>query len=245
MNTRVVNPGETISLTFGLLVRQLITRGRVIALLAVGIVVALVALAVGSGNGHDATRRAVQFIANLGFTTVVPIVSLVFASAALGDTRDDRTLVYLWLRPTSRWPIVIGAWLAAITASLPLTLVPLGAAALLSGGGGTVMTATLLAAFVGVVAYSALFLLFGLLVRNSIVWGLAYIVIWEGIIAAFGDFAARLAIRGYTRSILTSRTGVDLSLGDLSLGAAIIVPLVGAAVALALTARRLQVMDVD
>ena len=245
MNTAVVNPTETISLTYGLLVRQLVTRGRVIALLVVGLVVAAVAFAVGSSDGPDLTRRAVEFIANLGFTTVVPIVSLVFASAALGDPRDDRTLVYLWLRPTSRWPIVIGAWVAAISASLPLVLVPLGIAAVLTGGGPTVVTATLLAAFVGVVAYSALFLLFGLLVRNSIVWGLAYIVIWEGIIAAFGDFAARLAIRGYTRSILTSRTGVDLSLGDLSLAAAIIVPLVGAAVALPLAARRLQAMDID
>ena len=64
-------------------------------------------------------------ISDLGFTTLVPIVALVFASAALGDMREDGTLVYLWLRPMDRWPVVVGAWLASITVSLPLTLVPL------------------------------------------------------------------------------------------------------------------------
>ena len=83
------------------------------------------------------------------------------------------------------------------------------------------------------IAYSALFVLFGLLVRNSIVWGLAYILVWEGVVAAFGNFAAKLAVRGYTRSIITARTGVDLDLGDLSLAVSIAVPLLAAAVALA------------
>ena len=44
---------------------------------------------------------------------VLPVVALVFAGAAIGDLRDDKTLVYLWLRPMDRWPIVVGAALAA------------------------------------------------------------------------------------------------------------------------------------
>jgi ABC-2 type transport system permease protein len=143
-----------------------------------------------------------------------------------------------------RWPVVIGAWLAAITVSLPLTVIPLGAAALLSGGGVELLGATTLAAIVGVIAYSALFVLLGLVVKNSIVWGLGYVLVWEGIVAAFGSFAAKLAIRGYTRSILTSITDIDLDLGDLPLAAGVVVPLLAAAVALALAARRLRDMDV-
>ena len=167
-----------------------------------------------------------------------------FASASLGDAREDGTLVYLWLRPMDRWPVVVGAWLAAITVSLPLTVVPLGAAALLSGGGAELLGATTLAALVGVIAYSALFVLLGLLVKNSIVWGLGYVLVWEGIVAAFGSFAAKLAIRGYTRSILTAITDIDLDLGDLPLAAGIVVPLLAAVVALVLGALRLRDMDV-
>lgn len=236
---------HAVVLSYRLLLRQLVTRGRVLALLAVGVAVAGVAWAVGASDEiDDPLEAAVQVISNLGFAVLVPVVALVFASASLGDAREDGTLVYLWLRPMDRWPVVVGAWLAAITVSLPLTVVPLGVAALLSGGGATLLGATMLAALVGVVAYSALFVLLGLLVKNSIVWGLGYVLVWEGIVAAFGSFAAKLAIRGYTRSILTSITDIDLDLGDLPLAAGIAVPLLAAAVALALGARRLRDMDV-
>lgn len=240
-----VAPSHAIGLSYRVLLRQLVTRGRLLALLAVGVVVAGVAWAVGASDEiDDPLEAAVQVISNLGFAVLVPVVALVFASASLGDAREDGTLVYLWLRPIDRWPVVIGAWLAAITVSLPLTVIPLGVAALLSGGGAELLGATTLASVVGVIAYSALFVLLGLLVKNSIVWGLGYVLVWEGIVAAFGSFAAKLAIRGYTRSILTSITDIDLDLGDLPLAAGIVVPLLAAAVALALASRRLRDMDV-
>jgi ABC-2 type transport system permease protein len=234
-----------IGLVYRVVLVQLVTRGRIAALLLVGTVVAVVAAAVGASDDvDDPLKAAVHVIADLGFITLVPIVALVFATAALGDPRDDGTLVYIWLRPMDRWPVIVGAWAAAITVSLPLTVVPLGIAAVLVDGGGVLVGATVLAAVVGVLAYSALFVLLGLLVRNAIVWGLGYVLVWEGIVAAFGDIPARLAIRGYTRSIITARTGVDLQLGDLSLGAGVAVPLVAAVVALVAASRRLRAMDV-
>ena len=54
----------------------------------------------------------------------MPIVALVFGSSVLGETREDGTLVYLWLRPMNRAPIVAGAAAAAATAALPLTVIP-------------------------------------------------------------------------------------------------------------------------
>jgi ABC-2 type transport system permease protein len=240
-----VSSGAAIALSYRLLVRQLVTRGRVFALLAVGVAVVLVAWAVGAADDiDDPVEAAVGVIGGLGFTVVVPIVSLVFASAALGDAREDGTLVYLWLRPIDRWPVVVGAWLAGVTVSLPLTIVPLAVAAAASRGGSDLVVATIIASIVGVLAYSALFTLFGLLVRNSIVWGLGYILIWEGVISGFAPSAANLAIAGYTRSILTDLTGVSLELGDKSMAVGIIVPLIVAVVALALASRRLQNMDI-
>jgi ABC-2 type transport system permease protein len=240
-----VSPMSAVRLSYGIVLRQLVTRGRIAALVLVGAVTAAIAIAVGaSDNSSDPLETGVQLIARLHFTLLVPIIALVFASAALGDMREDGTLVYLWLRPMDRWPIVVGAWLASITLSLPLTIVPLIVSSIAVDGGGELLTATVLAGVVGVVAYSALFVLLGLLLKNSIVWGLGYIMIWEGLIAAFGSFAAKLAIRGYTRSILTSITEIDLDLGDLSLAVAVVVPLVVAAAALILASVRLRAMDV-
>ena len=239
-----VAPVRAIGLAYRIVLRQLVTRGRIAALFMVGAVVTAVAVAVGTaGDVSDPVETGVRLISDLGFTTLVPIVSLVFASAALGDMREDGTLVYLWLRPMDRWPVVVGAWSASITVSLPLTLVPLLVSSIVVDGGNDLIGATALAGGVGVVAYSALFVLLGLLLKNSIVWGLGYILIWEGLVAAFGSFAAKLAIRGYTRSILTSMTEIDLDLGDLSLQVGIIVPLVVTGAALAMAGARLRTMD--
>jgi ABC-2 type transport system permease protein len=241
-----VQPGQAIALTYRLVLRQLVTRGRLVALTLVGGLVVLVAVLVGRSEATgDELERAVRLISDLGFTLVVPVVSLVFASAALGDMREDGTLVYLWLRPMDRWPVVAGSWLAAITLSLPITLIPLVISSVAVDGGSTLTSATLLAGVIGVVSYSALFVLVGLLLKNPIVWGLGYILIWEGLVAQFFGSVAKAAIRGYTRSIITSRTGVDLELGDLALGPAIAVPLLVTVGAIALAAVRLRSMDVD
>lgn len=241
----VVLPAQAARLAYGIVLRQLVTRARIAALLLVGAATAAIAIAVGASDSRrDPIETGVQLISSLHFTLLVPIIALVFATAALGDMREDGTLVYLWLRPMDRWPVAVGAWLASITLSLPLTIVPLVISSVAVDGGSDLVAATVLAGVVGVVAYSALFVLLGLLLKNSIVWGLGYIMIWEGLIAAFGSFAAKLAIRGYTRSILTSITDVDLDLGDLSLTAGVAVPLVVAAVALALAGARLRAMDV-
>ena len=241
-----VPPVRAVGLSYGIVLSQLVTRGRMAALLLVGAAATAITIAVGSSDSSsDPLETGVELISGLHFTLLVPIIALVFASAALGDMREDGTLVYLWLRPMDRWPIVVGAWLASITLSLPLTIVPLVVSSIAVDGGGELLGATVLAGVVGVVAYSALFVLLGLLLKNSIVWGLGYIMIWEGLIAAFGSFAAKLAIRGYTRSILTSITEIDLDLGDLSLGVAVIVPLIVAMGALALASMRLRSMDVD
>ena len=107
-------------LTHRLLLRQLVTRGRIIALLALGGVLILAALGVAaSAEIDDQVEAMVGVIDGLGLVLVVPVVALVFASASLGDGREDGTLVYLWLRPMDRLPVVIGAFFASITVSLP------------------------------------------------------------------------------------------------------------------------------
>lgn len=255
MSATVSGP-TSVALAYRVLLRQLVTRGRIAALGLMGLLVAAVGWAVGRSTQNDffppdtdfeqiqRLEDGISAISLLGFTLVVPIVALVFAGASLGDTREDGTLVYLWLRPMPRWAIVLGAWLAAITISLPLTLIPMVAMAALVDAGSELVVATAIATAVGVIAYSALFVLLGLMVKNAIIWGLGYILIWEGLVAAFGSSAAKLAIRGYSSSILTDRTGAELDLGNLSQTAGIVVPLIVAVAALALAAVRLDRLEV-
>ena len=57
-------------------------------------------------------------------------------------------------------------------------------------------------------------------------WGLLYILIWEGFVAQANASAARLAIRSYTRSLLAETADVYLRLADIAVAAAWLVPLV-------------------
>lgn len=247
----------TVRVVYRVILRQLLTRGRVAALVLIGAIVVLLGWLVGRASPTEEfppltdaeialqeLESGVFVVSLVGFTLLVPIVALVFAGASLGDTREDGTLVYLWLRPMPRAGVAVGAWLAAITVSLPLTLVPMTLTAYLLDAGSALVAAAVIATIVGIIAYSALFVLLGLVVKNPIVWGLGYILIWEGLVASFGSAAAKIAIRGYLSSILTDRTGVDIALGDLSQTAGIVVPLVVAVVALAMATYRLNNLEV-
>jgi len=241
---RRVPPATAVSLTYGLVLRQLTSWGRIIALT----LLSSIAIVAGFAHGASDTANlddAVGMIAALGFAVVVPVVSLVFGGASIGDLREDKTLVYLWLRPIDRWPIVLGAALAAMTLTAPIALLPLLLGAVLTGVGSGIVVGTLLAGVVGVIAYVAVFTMLGVWLRRFIVWGLAYILIWEGFIAQAGPGVARVAIRKYTRSILVDRTGADLDLADFSLAVGIIVPLVIAVAAIVVAAWRLANQDID
>jgi ABC-2 type transport system permease protein len=230
-------------LSYRVVLRQLTSRARIIGLTLLALIAPISGYALGSSDAS--LNDSVRLVASVGLGLVLPVVALVFGGAAIGDLRDDKTLVYLWLRPMDRWPIVVGAAFAAATLAAPITLIPIVAAAILTGAGNGIVAATLLASIVGLISYICVFTLFGVWLKRFIVWGLAYILIWEGFIAQAGPGVARVAIRAYTRSILVERTGADLKLADYSLAMGVIVPLVFAVVALALASWRLSAQDID
>ncbi len=184
---------------YSLILRSIATRGRVAALGALG----LLGILVGALLSSDQVRDAAQFVNLFGLTMVVPLTTLVFASAALGDIIEDGTMVYLWFRPVPRGRIVAAAAAATLTVVTPLVLAPLVIAATLTGAGGDVVLGAALSALFGILAYTGLFVMLGVRVRRSLGWGLLYIFIWEGFVANAGKTASRLAVRAYTRSILS------------------------------------------
>ena len=201
--------------------RLLVTRSRLFSLGALGVLVA--GLGATARAAEDQVDAATGVTAGLGFTVVAPIATLVIASAALGDMRDDKTLVYLWLRPISRLSIAIGAVLASLSVALPFVAVPIVLGAALSGVSDLIAAAAL-ASVVAVIGYTGLFVALGLRVSRPFLWGLAYILIWEDFIAFAGDGTARLSIRSYAWSILGRATDVELRGADRSSLASWLVP---------------------
>ncbi|RLE25597.1 MAG: hypothetical protein DRJ50_02630 [Actinobacteria bacterium] len=240
---REVSSFTSIALTYRIILRQLTTRGRVIALTLLSLVAPVAGWALGASDAS--LDDSVRLIAGIGLGLVIPVVALVFGGASIGDLRDDKTLVFLWLRPMARWPVAVGAAGAAITLTAPITLIPLVAAAALTGAGNGIVVGTIISGLVGVIVYVSVFTFLGAWLKRFIVWGLAYILIWEGFISQAGAGVARVALRKYTRSILVDQTGTDLDLADFSLAVGIIVPILVAIAALALAAWRLSAQDID
>jgi ABC-2 type transport system permease protein len=154
----------------------------------------------------DPTQAAVDGIASYGLAILVPLAALWLGTSALGDLVEDRLLVYLWLKPVPRWQLPAAAVLATVAIVVPLTALPVTVSAFAAGTPSLAWQAFLSAAL-GALAYSGLFVLAGLWFRRAVWWGLAFILIWENLLANTVDGAARFTVAGWTGAVLGLAAG--------------------------------------
>lgn len=226
------------------LVRAAAGPGRLVGLGALGGVAVLLGAGLGADDPGESLREGTALVSAYGLALLVPVVTLVFASSALGDPSEDGTLVYLWLKPVARWRLVATALGAALTLAVPLTVVPLGLAAAVTGGGLRLVAAAVAACGLGVVAYAGVFAWLGLRVRRALLWGVLYVLVWEGFVARAGDTVALLALRTSTRSVLGHLAGHTTPGPETSLLVAVAILLLAGAGGTALAVRRLTRQEV-
>ena len=229
---------------YEMFVRSLLRRGRLIALLALGAVGIIIGFAIGASSTADGVDDGTLMITTYGLAVVVPVTTLLLAASVLGDPNEDGTLVYLWLRPIARWRIAAAAFASTLTVALPITVIPMVIAAGATGGGNDLMRGTAAACILGTIAYASIFTWLGLRVRRAVVWGLGYILIWEGFVARAGATPSRLAIRASTRSLLTRMSHGPERLISVTSTTAVLIPLIASAAGVALTVARLHRQDV-
>jgi ABC-2 type transport system permease protein len=182
--------------------RGLLDRRRtwlMVGLAAIPIV--LTALVAGFG---EADIEASDFD-TLIIRTVLPLIALVFGTAAIGSELDEGTIVYLLTKPVGRMRIVLSKAIVAagLTAAL---IVP---SALLTGVVAVINDADLLgvgaayaiAAAVGGAAYVTLFLSISTFTSRALAIGLGYVMLWEGILADLLEGTRILSIRQATLAV--------------------------------------------
>lgn len=241
------SPLVTIPAMIKRIIPAIATRGRILSMLAFGFVPVILGFFI---NRADNDRRRggepdpAELLSGFSLTIFLPLVVLVFASATLGTLREERTLVYFWLRPIGRWQITVAALLSAWIVLLPLVLIPTVAFAAVVGD-GTDVAGAIAASLVGTVAYGALFTVFGLVTQRSLVWGLVYILVWEGFVGGLSQLAGRFSVRSYTRSLLGRITDVNVIDAPEAVVTIIIVTVGVAVVSLGVSTLMLNRMDVD
>ncbi len=226
-----------------LFLRLLATRGRLVVLSA--LTAGMIPLALYTGNRELPQLETWRLFQSYALGGIVPVSALVLGSSAFGDLIDDRTLVHLWLRPANRFVIVVAAWTAVVVVCAPFAIGGSAIALAVAGMPSGAIVAGAVSTVLGVLAYGAVFLALGLRVRRALAWGLAYILIWEGVLANVGSGLARIALRLSTKSIaFRSFADADLRFA-LSARAAALVLLGVTGVALGLAHRWLTNAEVS
>ena len=144
----------------------------------------------------------------------LPIITLTLGTAIIGDDREDKTLVYLSIRPISRSSM----YLAKLLGSLPLALgISLGAVfglcAVASFFGGPPLPLSELAWMFlptiacGTLAYLAFFGWLGAVFRHATLIGIAHVFLVEFFMGQVPGVLKRISISFYVRCMLYDAGG--------------------------------------
>jgi ABC-2 type transport system permease protein len=132
---------------------------------------------------------------------VLPLIALVFGTAALGSELDDGTAIHILTKPIGRWTIVLAKTAVAGTLTAALVVPTTVLAGLLLGGTGshnlTTTFAYALANLVGSYLYVAIFLTLSVATSRGLIIGLAYSLIWEGVVAGLLPGSQIFSVREY------------------------------------------------
>jgi ABC-2 type transport system permease protein len=139
---------------------------------------------------------------------VLPLVALVFGTAALGSELDDGTAVHILTKPIPRWSIVLPK-LAVAGGLSALLLVP---STILTGIliGGTasaqlsITMAVAVAVLIGSFLYAAIFVALSAATSRGLVIGLGYSLIWEGLLSNALPGTQLFSVREYLRGMIAT-----------------------------------------
>jgi ABC-2 type transport system permease protein len=227
---------------YRLLLRTQITVPRLLGIAALGALALLIGLFARLDD--NSAQAAADSVSSYGLGILVPLAALWFGTSAIGDLVEDRLLVYLWLKPVPRWQLPAAAVLATVTVVVPLAVLPLATSALIAGA-SDVASAALLAASLAALAYAGLFVAAGIWFRRAVWWGLAFVLIWENVVAHTVEGIGRFTVIGWASSVVGLASGIEVPLEAGSPAVAFVVlPAIAVAAWLAATWRYLRA-DVD
>jgi len=224
--------------------RALLGRRRTVLLLLLAAVPILVGLLVRANTIGIA--EVGQTLDGLVVRVILPLIALVFGTAALGSELEDGTGVHLLTKPISRLTIVLAKILVAGTLTALLVVPSTIATAVLLSLPFADVTGTWVSLAVGTLAgsylYAAIFTTLGAITSRGLIVGLGYALIWEGLLAGLLPGSQIFSVREYVRGIVhtVSPDVIDSVVG----GGAIVYAAVAFAATIAIATYRLSTYQV-
>jgi ABC-2 type transport system permease protein len=181
--------------------RALLGRRRSLLLAALPVVLLLLSVVVRLAHGRD-PQAAVNLLGAFALGFLIPLISLIAGTGAIGPEIDDGSIVYVLAKPLSRPSIVNSKLAVAVAVVTMFGAVPtLIAGVITAGGADRVAIAYGLGALVAGIAYCAVFLLLAVLTRNAVVVGLLYALLWESVVGGYVPGAQALSIQQWSLAL--------------------------------------------
>jgi len=239
-----------------LTVRQFLRSRSIFVVLGISLLAAILAGIVQAVPDENSIRDLRSIFSglylNLFAGTLLPLATLVLATAALGDEIEDRTLQYLTLKPVSRLQIVFEKLLAVVAVLIPLTWFGIVVTWAITAFGNVdelrdLLWPALASSLVAIIGFGSLFMLLSLFVQRALLIGVFYVFVWESTLSQFLPGIRAISIRHYTQSLFTRllddpRISVDGPSGESTVVITIVALLV---ICTALATWRLQRMSLE
>ncbi|HSO29820.1 MAG TPA: ABC transporter permease [Candidatus Sulfomarinibacteraceae bacterium] len=229
--------------------RGLLGRRRMLLMLLLAALPVLVGLVIRVAGGSPNTA---QILDALVIRTVLPLVALIVGTAAIGSEIEDGTAVFLLVKPIARWRVALAKLAVAAGLTAALVMPPMVLTGILVGGlDGESLGTTFgfaLAALIGGTAYAWAFTALGTITSRALIVGLAYTLLWEGVLAGLLEGTRFLSIRQATLGLATAWTGHGTGRAALEPVTAAMVAIIVIAGAFGLTAlalARFQIRSAD
>ena len=233
------------SAVFVLTLRQLLGKRRALFMVALAALPVLVAMIFRLADSEMTPERwtGIHLFKGLIVTIVLPLITLVFGTTALGMEIEDGTVVYLLAKPLRRFDIVgaklAAAWLPAAALLTLSTLVSVSIA--LGGENSSMVLGFAVAVALGSLVYCGVFMAASVFTNHSLIGGLIYVFLWEGVMTNLFTGTRYISVRHYTLGVadLVADTSRRVFEADLNGIAALFLMAIVSTAAVALAVRRL------
>ncbi|MEA2673615.1 MAG: type transport system permease protein [Chloroflexota bacterium] len=224
--------------------RALVGRRRTVLMLLLAGVPILVGLLVRANS--DGIGQVGPTLDGLVVRIILPLVALVFGTAALGSELEDGSAVHLLTKPISRTTIVLAKVAVAGTLTAALTVPSTIITAILLAEPGADIVGIAVSLGVGVLVgsflYASIFAALSILTSRGLLIGLGYALVWEGLLAGLLPGTQVFSVREYVRGIvhLVSPSVIDSVVGN----GAVLFAAIALVAALAIASYRLATYEV-
>ena len=222
--------------------RALLNRRRTLLLSLLGALLVGVAAIYRFSDpaGGDSLEVTHALLGDFGIGVLLPLVAVIVGTSALGSELEDGTIVYLLARPVPRWRIAIVKWLMAWVITSLLVAPAIFIAGLIGHGDGQMALGYAVASIVGALEYCAVFVALSIVTSRALIVGLAYVVVWEGFVAALFAGTRQISIRQHALAVAEALGGNGTTgIAELELANALIIGTVLTILAAFVAIRRL------